>query len=60
MTNGSVGGVFFRTRAGCRWQDLPEGFVNWKTISNGASPQPDEPCSFWLMQVKGAPARAGR
>src|SRR6266480_6158045 len=27
-------GIFFRTRAGCPWRDLPEGFGNWKTVYN--------------------------
>src|ERR1700685_2385151 len=26
--------VFYRTRAGCPWRDLPESFGNWKTIYN--------------------------
>ena len=25
-------GIFFRTRAGCPWRDLPERFGNWKTV----------------------------
>jgi transposase len=25
---------FFRTRTGCPWRDLPEGFGNWKTVYN--------------------------
>ena len=29
-----INGIFFRTRAGCPWRDLPEGFGNWKTIYN--------------------------
>ncbi len=27
-------GIFFRTRAGCPWRDLPERFGNWKTVYN--------------------------
>lgn len=27
-----INGVCFRTRAGCPWRDLPEGFGSWKTI----------------------------
>jgi transposase len=27
-------GVFHRSRAGCAWRDLPEGFGNWKTVYN--------------------------
>jgi transposase len=29
-----INGILFRTRAGCPWRDLPEGFGNWKTIYN--------------------------
>lgn len=29
-----ISGIFFRTRAGCPWRDLPEGFGNWKTVYN--------------------------
>ena len=29
-----IDGILFRTRAGCSWRDLPEGFGNWKTIYN--------------------------
>jgi transposase len=29
-----INGIFFRTRAGCPWRDLPEGFGNWKTVYN--------------------------
>ena len=29
-----IGGIFFRTRAGCPWRDLPERFGNWKTVYN--------------------------
>jgi transposase len=29
-----IDGIMFRTRAGCAWRDLPEGFGNWKTIYN--------------------------
>ena len=29
-----IDGVFHRTRAGCPWRDLPEGFGNWKTVYN--------------------------
>ena len=29
-----INGVFFRTRAGCPWRDLPGGFGNWKTVYN--------------------------
>ena len=25
-------GIFFRTRVGCAWRDLPERFGNWKTV----------------------------
>jgi transposase len=27
-----IGGILFRTRAGCRWRDLPERYGNWKTV----------------------------
>jgi Putative transposase of IS4/5 family (DUF4096) len=27
-------GIFFRTRAGCPWRDLPERSGNWKTVYN--------------------------
>jgi transposase len=27
-----ISGIFFRTRAGCPWRDLPEGSGNWKTV----------------------------
>src|SRR4051812_30042407 len=27
-------GVFHRSRTGCPWRDLPEGFGNWKTVYN--------------------------
>ena len=26
--------IFFRTRTGCPWRDVPEGFGNWKTVCN--------------------------
>jgi len=29
-----INGIFFRTRAGCPWRDLPEGSGNWKTVYN--------------------------
>jgi transposase len=29
-----IDGIFFRTRAGCCWRDLPEGFGHWKTVYN--------------------------
>jgi transposase len=29
-----IDGVFFRTRVGCPWRDLPERFGNWKTVYN--------------------------
>ena len=29
-----IDGIFFRTRAGCPWRDLPEGFGHWKTVYN--------------------------
>ena len=29
-----IDGVFHRSRAGCAWRDLPEGFGNWKTVYN--------------------------
>jgi transposase len=29
-----INGIFFRTRTGCPWRDLPEGFGHWKTIYN--------------------------
>jgi transposase len=29
-----IDGVFFRTRTGCPWRDLPECFGNWKTVYN--------------------------
>ena len=27
-----INGVFFRTRAGCPWRDLPAEFGNWSTV----------------------------
>ena len=29
-----INGVFFRTRAGCPWRDLPAGYGNLKTVYN--------------------------
>ena len=29
-----INGIFFRTRTGCLWRDLPEGSGNWKTVYN--------------------------
>lgn len=29
-----LNGVFWRTRSGSPWRDLPEGYGNWKTIYN--------------------------
>ena len=29
-----INGIFFRTRAGCPWRDLPAGYGNWKTVYN--------------------------
>ncbi len=29
-----INGVFFRTRAGCSWRDLPGCYGNWKTVYN--------------------------
>jgi transposase len=29
-----IDGVFFRTRTGCPWRDLPERFGIWKTVYN--------------------------
>lgn len=29
-----INGIFFRTRTGCPWRDLPEGSGNWKTVYN--------------------------
>jgi transposase len=29
-----IGGIFFRTRTGCPWRDLPDRFGNWKTVYN--------------------------
>jgi transposase len=29
-----INGVFFRTRTGCPWRDLPEQYGNWKTVYN--------------------------
>jgi len=29
-----IDGIFFRTRTGCPWRDLPERFGNWKTVDN--------------------------
>ena len=29
-----INGIFFRTRTGCPWRDLAEGFGNWKTVYN--------------------------
>jgi len=33
-----IDGIFFRTRAGCPWRDLPERFGNWKTVYNRHRP----------------------
>ena len=30
----AIDGVFFRTRTGCPWRDLPERFGVWKTVYN--------------------------
>jgi transposase len=30
----AINGIFFRTRTGCPWRDLTEGFGNWKTVYN--------------------------
>src|SRR5579859_4401895 len=27
-----INGIFFRTRTGCPWRDLPAGFGNWSTV----------------------------
>jgi transposase len=27
-----INGVFFRTRTGCPWRDLPAEYGNWKTV----------------------------
>ena len=27
-----INGIFFRTRAGCAWRDLPGCYGNWKTV----------------------------
>jgi transposase len=36
VTAGTITGwsstVLFRTRTGCPWRDLPEGYGNWKTV----------------------------
>ena len=29
-----IDGIFFRTRTGCPWRDLPGHFGNWKTVYN--------------------------
>ena len=29
-----INGIFFRTRAGCPWRDLPSEYGNWKTVYN--------------------------
>jgi len=29
-----IDGIFFRTRTGCPWRDLPDRFGNWKTVYN--------------------------
>ena len=29
-----INGIFFRTRAGCPWRDLPAEYGNWKTVYN--------------------------
>ena len=29
-----INGIFFRTRTGCPWRDLPGHFGNWKTVYN--------------------------
>jgi transposase len=29
-----IDGIFFRTRAGCPWRDLPGEYGNWKTVYN--------------------------
>lgn len=29
-----IDGIFFRTRTGCPWRDLPECYGNWKTVYN--------------------------
>jgi transposase len=29
-----LNGIFYRTRVGCPWRDLPEQYGNWKTVYN--------------------------
>jgi transposase len=29
-----INGVYFRTRSGCSWRDLPAQYGNWKTVYN--------------------------
>ena len=29
-----IDGIFFRTRTGCPWRDLPGEYGNWKTVYN--------------------------
>lgn len=29
-----INGVYFRTRSGCTWRDLPACYGNWKTVYN--------------------------
>jgi transposase len=29
-----INGVYFRTRSGCAWRDLPAQYGNWKTVYN--------------------------
>jgi transposase len=29
-----IDGALFRTRTGCPWRDLPDGYGNWKTVYN--------------------------
>jgi transposase len=35
ITGWVINGIFFRTRTGCPWRDLPGCFGNWKTVYNG-------------------------
>src|SRR5258706_11211112 len=49
-----IDGIFFRTRAGCPWRDLPERFGNWKTLYKRHRPWPGG--RTWEMNPPPAPA----
>ena len=54
-----IDGILFRTRTGCPWRDVPEGFGHWKTVYNrhrrwsgGMAPGPRSWASCGLAVMK--------